>query len=62
MKVGDVVKFIQPSEEWLAKLYGIVLGCDEHGRTEVLWSDGDTDYYMDGDGSSEMLEVISESR
>ena len=61
MKVGDVVRFTQPSEEWLAKLYGIVLGWDEHGRTEILWSDGDTDY-MDGDGFYEMLEVISESR
>ena len=62
MKTGDVVRFIQPSEEWLAKLYGIVLGWDEHGRAEILWSDGDTDYYMDGDGFYEMLEVISEGR
>ena len=62
MKAGDLVRFIQPSEEWLAKLYGIVLGWDEYDRVEILWSDGDVDYYMDHDGFFEMLEVFSEDR
>ena len=65
MKAGDMVRFKQPwsdGEVRLAELYGIVLGWDEHGRAEIFWSDGDVDYYMEGDGFYEMLEVVNESR
>jgi len=57
MKVGDLVKVCNPSEEETAKLTGVVLSFSSPDSPQILWSDGSV-YNEIGPA----LEVINESR